>query len=140
LEFPGNSTLDAMTQPANVIYLPPGVIPPPHPVAPGSSGVPFDRSFFEQVLPASVDNFCKTIECDSPIVELLTVDGTRHFVKGVSGVADTWVTLHTEVDEHDDPIQIFIPYQTIYRVEIHPEEDGRRKRLGFVNNWHPPEE
>jgi hypothetical protein len=123
-----------MTQPANVIYLPPGVIAPisQQPAPPIPSGVPFDKSFFEQILPASVLNFCQNTECDTPIVELWTVDGSRHFVKGISGVADSWVALHTQSSDHERPIQVFLPYQTIYRVEIHPEDDAQQRRLGFV--------
>lgn len=125
-----------MTQPARTLYLPPGVVPPVQHAAqqpPASpQGIPFDRSFFEQVLPASINNFCHQVHCDSPIVELLTVDGTRHYVKGISGVADSWVALHTQDDSHDHPIQVFLPYQTIYRVEIHPEEDVHQRRLGFI--------
>ncbi len=127
-----------MTQPS-VIYLPPGVIPPIAPQQAGPSGIPFDKEFFQQVLPASVQNFCVSTECESPIVELWTVDGTRHFVKGVSGVAESWVSLHTQSDEHERPIQVFLPYQTIYRVEIHPEEDVRQRRLGFVRDSTAPD-
>jgi hypothetical protein len=29
---------------------------------------------------------------------------------------------------------MFIPYQTIFRVEIHPEADARRAHLGFVTD------
>jgi hypothetical protein len=101
-------------------------------------GIPFDRAFFEQVLPGSVHSFCAQAECESPIVELLTVDGTRHYVKGISGVSDSWVALHTQDEDHDHAIQVFLPYQTIYRVEIHPEDDAKQRRLGFVNNWQPP--
>ena len=132
-----------MAQPANVIYLPPGVIPPVSAMQQqqaSNTGIPFDRTFFEQVLPGSVHSFCAQAECESPIVELLTVDGTRHYVKGVSGVSDNWVALHTQSDDHDHAVQVFLPYTTIYRVEIHPEEDSRQRRLGFVNNWEPPEE
>jgi hypothetical protein len=28
-------------------------------------------------------------------------------------------------------MQVFIPYGTIYRVEIHPEPDNNRRRLGY---------
>jgi hypothetical protein len=129
-----------MAQPSNVIYLPPGVLPPvsamQQPVS--NPGIPFDRAFFEQVLPGSVHSFCAQADCDSPIVELLTVDGSRHYVKGISGVSDSWVALHTQDESHDHAIQVFLPYQTIYRVEIHPEEDIKQRRLGFVNNWEPP--
>ena len=117
----------------NVIYLPPGVSVAPSPQAPVTqTGVPFDKAFFQQILPGSIKNFCDQTECESPIVELLTTDGSRHFVKGISGVADQWVALHTEEEDHERPVQVFLPYQTIYRVEIHPEKDQAQRRLGFV--------
>lgn len=122
-----------MTQPARVIYLPPGVVagtPAPQPAA-VPSGIPFDRNFFENILPPSIAGFCKQVQCEVPVVELTTVDGITHFVNGISGVADSWVALQTASPDHEHPIQVFIPYQTIYRVEIHPEEDVRRQRLGF---------
>ncbi len=127
-----------MTRPGsgNVIYLPPGVMPPQAQQAqqaPASTpGVPFDRNFFENVLPQSVDQFCKQAECGNPVVELHTVDGTRHFLKGVSGVSDGYVALHTHSEHHEQPVQVFLPYQTIYRVEIHPEEDEKQGRMGFI--------
>lgn len=123
-----------MAQPSNVIYLPPGVAPVStgQQATPGAPGVPFDRHFFEKVLPGSVQSFCEQAHCDSPIVELFTVDGTRHFLKGISGVSDSWVALHTQSADHDHAIQAFLPYQTIFRVEIHPEEDARQRRLGFL--------
>ncbi len=127
-----------MGQPSRVLYLPPGVTPPgptpgqmpPPQVMP--SGIPFDRVFFEQVLPHSVAAFCQQIKCPTPVVELLTMDGTTHYVKGISGVSDSWVALHTTSPDHDHDVQVFIPFQTIFRVEVHPEDDDRRKRLGFV--------
>jgi len=116
-----------------VIYLPPGVAAPQSAVGPqGSSGVPFDRQFFEKVLGGAVRSFCEQAECGSPIVELLTTDGARHFVRGISGVTDTWVALHTQAEDHAHPIQVFIPYATIFRVEIHPDDDPRQRALGFI--------
>jgi hypothetical protein len=133
-----------MAQPANVIYLPPGVVPinQPQQQPSASPGIPFDRNFFEKVLPGSVQAFCEQAKCDSPIVELFTIDGTRHFLKGISGVSDTWVALHTQSADHDHAIQAFLPYQTIFRVEIHPEEDAKQRRLGFITSWNdkPKEE
>lgn len=126
-----------MSQPArnNVIYLPPGVAAVPSGQAPtpvASPHIPFNRAFFEKILPASVQSFCEQTECESPIVELYTVDGSRHFLKGVSGVSDAWVALHTQDETHDHATQVFLPFQTIYRVEIHPEEDAHQRRLGFI--------
>lgn len=122
-----------MTQPKNVIYLPPGVVPPPGPAAvPPPSGIPFDKTFFAQVLPASVQNFCQQAECEGPIVEVFTVDGSRHYVKGISGVADLWVALHTVDPDHDHDLQVFLPYQTIFRVEVHAGAATEQRRLGFV--------
>ena len=122
-----------MTQPSRVLYLPPGVAAPAGvaPAQPPQIGVPFDRTFFEQVLGQSIQAFCGQVSCTNPVVELLTVDGTTHYVKGISGIADNWIALHTTSPEHQDAIQVFIPYQTIYRVAIHPCDD-ERKPLGFV--------
>ncbi|MEX0784583.1 MAG: hypothetical protein WD557_18265 [Dehalococcoidia bacterium] len=119
--------------PSSVIYLPPGVIPqagPPPGLQP--SGIPFDRAFFERLLPQAVQSFCSQVKCDLPVVEVYTLDGTRHFVNAISGVTDTFVALQTSVEDHDHTVQAFIPYQTIYRVEIHPEGDSNRGRLGFA--------
>jgi hypothetical protein len=106
--------------------------PPPQQVAVANPGIPFDRNFFQNILPGSVASFCEQLRCDSPIVELLTADGTRHYLKGISGVSDSWVALHTQSEEHDHAVQVFLPFATIFRVEIHPEEDASRKRLGFI--------
>lgn len=129
-----------MTQPARVIYLPPGVVagaPAAQQVAAG--GVPFDRSFFQQVLPAAVAAFCQQVDCNAPLVEILTVDGARHYVKGIAGVADLWVALHTAAEDHERAVEAFIPYQTIFRVEIHPCGDEKR-HLGFITTPAPSAE
>ncbi len=122
-------------QPSRVIYLPPGVAAPqagpPQPTI-VSNGVPFDRAFFEHVIPPAVASFCKQVGCNVPVLELMTVDGVTHYVNGISGVADQWVALQTSLPDHPHPVQTFIPYQTIFRVEIHPEADERRAHLGFV--------
>jgi hypothetical protein len=124
-----------MTRPSNVIYLPPGVVPPPPtvPAPVGTPGVPFDRQFFQEILGGAVKSFCEQAECSSPIVELFTIDGARHFIKGISGVSDSWVALHTQAEDHDHPIQVFLPFTTIYRVEIHAENDTKQRRLGFIS-------
>ena len=130
-----------MSQPSSVIYLPPGVIPAgPTNAAPQSNpAVPFDRSFFERLLPEAVRVFCHSVDCQGPLVEVFTVDGTVHFVNAISGVTDTFVALQTSRESHDHTMQVFIPYQTIYRVEIHPESDENRRRLGFnVDAKAPP--
>lgn len=113
-----------------VLYLPPGVVVPAAPV-PSPNAPPFDRAFFERLLPEAVRAFCEQARCEEPVVEVLTVDGDRHYVRGVSGVTDQWVALHTASPDHEHPIQVFVPYGTIYRVEIHPEM-GERRRLGFL--------
>jgi hypothetical protein len=94
-------------------------------------GIPFDRAFFEQLLGGAISAFSKEIECAQPLVELLTVDGTTHYVKGVYGVSDAWVALATQDEDHDQPVQMFVPYQTVFRVSIHPCEEHNRK-LGFA--------
>ncbi len=123
-----------MTQPARVIYLPPGVVPTPALTqgnVPGTA--PFDRAFFEQVLSPAIASFCAQTQCKVPVVELMTVDGDTHYVNGVAGMTDTWVALQTSTIEHQHPAQVFIPFQTIFRVEIHPEPDEKRHHLGFYN-------
>jgi hypothetical protein len=123
-----------VTQPSRIIYLPPGVaaIPAAAPVA--ANGAPFDRNFFEKVLPPAIAAFCSQVNCEVPVVELTTIDGVTHYVNGISGVGDQWVALQTSSPDHDHPTQVFIPYQTIFRVEIHPEHDVRRHRLGFITD------
>ena len=121
-----------MTQPSRVIYLPPGVVPAPTGQSPTPpSGIPFDRSFFQQILPGSIASFGENTTCSQPIVELLTTDGTSHYVKGIVGVADNWVALHTQRKDHAEAVEVFLPYQTIFRVEIHPCGDQDRT-LGFL--------
>ncbi len=117
-----------------MIYLPPGVIPPAASVPQGMapSGIPFDRAFFEKLLPQAVQVFCNSVGCHVPRVEVYTMDGSTHFVNGISGVTDTFVALQTSREEHDHPMQVFVPYQTIFRVEIHPESDDGRRKLGFT--------
>jgi hypothetical protein len=95
--------------------------------------VPFDKTFFEAVLPQAIAAFCKQVQCgDAPIVELLTVDGTRHFVKGIAGVSDSWVALHTSEVDHQRPVEVFIPYATIFRIAVQPATDLARHHLGFA--------
>jgi hypothetical protein len=120
-----------MTQPSSVIYLPPGVVPAATAAHP-STGVPFDRQFFEAVLPKAVRAFCNTVECKVPRVEVYTGDGSTHFVNAISGVTDAWVALQTSHEQHTHAIEVFLPYQTIFRVEIHPEDDEGRGHLGFL--------
>ena len=123
-----------------MIYLPPGVVAPQGPSSPPGPafpGVPFDMGFFQQILPAAIDGFCKQVGCKVPIVEVLTVDGVTHYVNGILGVADQWVALQTSRPDHEHVIQMFVPYQTIFRVEVHPESDERRRHLGFVTETHP---
>jgi len=130
-----------MTDPSRIIYLPPGVVAPQGPSSPPvpvNPGIPFDKTFFQQILPAAVDGFCKQVGCNVPILELLTVDGSTHYVNGIMGVADQWVALQTSRPDHEHVIQMFVPYQTIFRVEVHPESDERRRHLGFVLNEHEP--
>ena len=125
-----------MTTASSVIYLPPGVVPPAHSlpvgVPAGPMAVPFDRQFFELVLPRAVQAFCSQVECHIPRVEVYTTDGSTLFVNGISGVTDAWVAVQASREDRQNAIQVFLPYQTIYRVEIHPESDATRRHLGFV--------
>lgn len=130
-----------MTQPSRVIYLPPGVVAPQGPSSspmPATPGIPFDQAFFQQILPSAIDGFCRQVGCKVPIVEVLTVDGITHYVNGIIGVADQWVALQTTRPDHDHVIQMFVPYQTIFRVEVHPESDERRRHLGFITEGPTP--
>jgi|GEM_PF-827156 len=125
--------------PARVIYLPPGVTaaPPPHQQQPPQqNNIPFDRNFFQNILPEAIENFCKQTDCTTPIVEILTIDGTTHYVNGISGLSDTWVALHTANPDHEHPVQVFVPYSTVFRVGIHPAEEVHRQRLGFIVDGH----
>jgi hypothetical protein len=120
-----------MTMPANVIYLPPGVMPPAQAgAAPG--GIPFDRQFFERILPQAVKAYCEQSNCTSPQVQVATIDGTLHHIVGISGVTDSWVAVQASREDHPHVMELFLPYQTIYRVEIHPEGDEGHGHLGFV--------
>ncbi|MEO8541504.1 MAG: hypothetical protein ABI577_17305 [bacterium] len=130
-----------MTQPSRTIYLPPGVVAPQGPSSPPiapSPGIPFDKFFFQSLLPQAINAFCAQANCTVPIVEVLTVDGITHYVNGISGVSDQWVALHVTKEDHGHPIQMFVPYQTIFRVEIHPEMDEERRHLGFVTTTAVP--
>tara|TARA_Y100000588_G_C13841722_1_gene748103 strand:+ start:310 stop:696 length:387 start_codon:yes stop_codon:yes gene_type:complete len=117
--------------PETALFLPPGVVQS-DPSPPVPSGPPFGRSFFENVLPQAINSFCTQVVCESPIVELYTVDGGRLFVKAISGVSDTWVALHTKREEYDQDVQVFIPYTAIFRVDVHPQEDNDQGGLGFL--------
>ncbi|MBA4179086.1 MAG: hypothetical protein C0506_00715 [Anaerolinea sp.] len=88
--------------------------------------------FFEQVLPRAIQSFCSQTACPLPVLELMTVDGTTHYVNAIAGVADNWVALQTSSEDHQHPVQVFLPYNTIFRVEVHPEPDNGRGHLGFL--------
>ena len=47
--------------------------------------------------------------------------------------------MHTTQPDHPHATQVFVPYQTIFRVEIHPEEDERRRHLGFLSSNSGPQ-
>jgi hypothetical protein len=40
--------------------------------------------------------------------------------------------LQSAQPDHPHVMQVFVPYQTIFRVEIHPESDEKRRHLGFA--------
>ena len=120
-----------MAEHATPLVLPPGVLPPPRP-APPPQGAPFDRRFFEQVLPQAVQAYCSQVACTLPLVELRTVDGATHYIRAISAVADQWVALHVQEQHEERPVQVFIPYPTILRVEIHPEPGPELRRMGFL--------
>jgi len=106
-------------------------MPPVQQGAVPTTGIPFDRMFFQNMLPAAIKAYCEQVHCVAPQVQVATVDGTVHHVVGISGVADGWVALHATREDHEHTMEIFLPYQTIYRVEIHPEADSAHNHLGF---------
>ena len=125
-----------MTMPVsrNIIYLPPGVLPPAQVGTPvvAPSGIPFDRQFFETILPQAIKAYCEQSNCTSPQVQVATIDGALHHIVGISGVTDSWVAVQASREDHPHVMEIFLPYQTIYRIEIHPEGDEGHGHLGFV--------
>jgi len=120
--------------PRNIIYLPPGVLPPAQAGTPVvvPSGVPFDRQFFEAILPQAIKAYCEQANCTSPQVQVATIDGALHHIVGISGVTDSWVAMQASREDHAHVMEIFLPYQTIYRIEIHPEGDESHGHLGYV--------
>lgn len=118
----------------NLLVLPPGVLlpPPPPPAGPQPGSPPFNRDFFERILPEVAAAFCERAACDSVIVELITTDGATHLVKGISALSEQWVALQLASTEYDHEIDSFIPYQAIYRLELHPRLAREPRRLGYL--------
>ena len=114
------------------LILPPGSVPTAP--APSPSGPPFDRDFFESVLPGAIQSYCSQVSCTMPLVQLFTADGARHYIRAISGVSDQWVALHTQEEANEEPVQVFIPYVTIIRVEIHPDLSPDLRRFGFLTD------
>lgn len=114
------------------LILPPGAVPTA-PI-PSPSGPPFDRNFFEAVLPSAIQSYCTQVACTMPLVQLFTADGARHYIRAISGVSDQWVALHTQEEANEEPVQLFIPYVTIIRVEIHPDLSPDLRRFGFITD------
>ncbi len=116
------------------LILPPGAAQPTMPTA---SRPPFDRSFFETVLPQAIQSYCSQVACAMPLVQVFTTDGLRHYIRGISGVTDQWVSLHTQEELNEQPVQVFIPYATVMRVEIHPDLSPDLRRFGFLTESLP---
>ncbi|MCY4618103.1 MAG: hypothetical protein OXD50_06045 [Chloroflexi bacterium] len=114
------------------LILPPGAVPTQPPPTP--SGPPFDRNFFESVLPSAIQSYCSQVACTMPLVQLFTSDGARHYIRAISGVTDQWVALHTQEEVNEQPVQVFIPYATVIRVEIHPDLSPDLRRFGFLTD------
>lgn len=117
----------------NVLYLPPGASRSPQPAPDGGANTPFNRAFFEEILPVAVAAFVEQAKTRGAVVELTTVDGVTHVVRGISGFHDAWIALHVTKAGHPHPIQAFIPYGTVLRVEVHPHSDDHPTRMGFVH-------
>ena len=113
------------------LILPAGAVQAPMPT---SAGPPFDREFFETVLPQAIQSYCTQVACTMPLVQVFTVDGLRHYIRGISGVTDQWVALHTQEELNEQPIQVFVPYATVMRVEIHPDLSPDLRRFGFLTD------
>lgn len=120
------------------LILPPGAVPTAP--TPTPSGPPFDRNFFESVLPSAIQSYCSQVSCTMPLVQLFTADGARHYIRAISGVTDQWVALHTQEELNEQPVQVFIPYATVIRVEIHPDLSPDLRRFGFLTEDSPPAE
>ena len=120
------------------LILPPGAVPTTPASSP--SGPPFDRNFFESVLPNAIQSYCSQVSCTMPLVQLFTADGARHYIRAISGVSDQWVALHTQEEANEEPVQVFIPYVTVIRVEIHPDLSPDLRRFGFLTDSTPPTE
>lgn len=119
-----------MARPSPLV-LPPGVVPPLS-SAPQTPFAPFDRRFFESVLPGAISAYCTQVACTIPLVQIYTADGARHYIRAISAVSDSWVALHTQEDQDEAAVQLFIPYTTIMRVEIHPDLSPELRRFGFI--------
>ena len=117
------------------LILPPGAVPTAP--TPTPSGPPFDRDFFESVLPSAIQSYCSQVSCTMPLVQLFTADGARHYIRAISGVTDQWVALHTQEELNEQPVQVFIPYATVIRVEIHPDLSPDLRRFGFLTEEAP---
>ena len=114
------------------LILPAGVVPPVQSAPQSLQHAPFDRKFFESVLPSAIQSYCAQVSCTMPLVRLYTVDGSRHYIRAISAVSDSWVALHTQEELNEQPIQVFIPYLTIVRVEIHPDISPDLRHFGFL--------
>ena len=112
------------------LILPPGAVPT-H-ATPSASGPPFDRDFFESTLPGAIQSYCSQVACTMPLVQVFTADGARHYIRAISGVTDRWVALHTQEELYEQPVQVFVPYATVIRVEIHPDLSPDLRRFGFL--------
>ena len=116
----------------SALILPPGAVPPESPAP--ASGPPFDRNFFEAVLPSAIQSYCTQVACTMPLVQVFTADGARHYIRAISGVTDRWVALHTQEEVNEQPVQVFIPYVTMIRIEIHPDLSPDLRRFGFLTD------
>ena len=76
--------------------------------------------------------YCSQVACSMPLVELRTVDGATHYIRAISAVSDQWVALHVQEQHEERPVQVFIPYPTILRVEVHPEPGPEMRGMGFL--------
>ncbi len=107
------------------------ILPPGLGASQGSGGAAFGRDYFQTILPQTVQSYCDQVSCTNPVVEVYTIDGRKFYVRAVSATSERWVALDTQ-DDDEEPVQVFLPYETVLRIEIHADLTPEMRRLGFL--------